>query len=53
MGRQDVLAQLNDYYRISIYENELIHPDLSTIADSRANSRMIREKIRPMTANNS
>ena len=35
MGRQDVLAQLNDYYRtLGIYENELIHPDLSTPSDS-------------------
>ena len=31
MGRQDVLAQLNDYYRtLGIYEDELIHPDLPT-----------------------
>ena len=32
---QPVLAQLNDYYRtLGIYENELIHPDLSTPSDS-------------------
>ena len=35
MGRQDVLAQLNDYYRtLGIYEDELIHPDLPTPSDS-------------------
>ena len=35
MGRQDVLAQLNDYYHtLGIYEDELIHPDLPTPSDS-------------------
>ena len=53
MGRQDVLAQLNDYYRtLGIYENELIPPDLSPPSDSvQIPERSGKKSVLP-TANN-